>query len=280
MPIKIVTDSACDLPEDIVAQYGITVVPLYINLADRGYLDGIEITREEFYRQLPDYNPPPTTAAPSPEKFCQVYDGLAAQGATEILSIHMSISLSATVDTARLCAAEKRSIPVTVFDSGQLSLGTGFLVVRAAQAAAKGRPMQDILALLEEQTSRTHVFAALDTLEYLKRSGRMNGAVAGIGELLQIKPLLKMHNGNPTVERVRTNNGATRRLVELLSALTPLEQVAVVHTHAPDRADYVRRQAERLLPAGNILSVDITPVIGANIGPGAVGFAVVTARKS
>ena len=79
MPIKIVTDSACDLPEDMVAQYGITVVPLYINLANRGYLDGIEITREEFYRQLPDYNPPPTTAAPGPEKFCQVYEGLAAQ---------------------------------------------------------------------------------------------------------------------------------------------------------------------------------------------------------
>ena len=166
MPIKIVTDSACDLPEDIVAQYGITVVPLYINLANRGYLDGIEITREEFYRQLPDYNPPPTTAAPGPEMFCQVYDGLAAQGATEILSIHMSISLSATVDTARLCAAGKRSMPVTVFDSRQLSLGTGFLVVTAAQAAAEGRPMKDILALLEDQTSRTHVFAALDTLEY------------------------------------------------------------------------------------------------------------------
>ena len=108
----------------------------------------------------------------------------------------------------------------------------------------------------------------------------MDGAVAGIGDLLQIKPLLKMHNGNPTVERVRTNNGATRRLVDLLSALSPLDQAAVVHTHAPDKADYVRRQAEHLLPAGNILSVDITPVIGANIGPGAVGFAVVTARKS
>src|SRR4030042_2207474 len=97
MPIKFVTDSACDLPEDIVAQYGITVVPLYINLANRGYLDGIEITREEIYRQLPDYNPPPTTAAPGPAMFCQVDGGLAAQGATEILSIHMSISLSATV---------------------------------------------------------------------------------------------------------------------------------------------------------------------------------------
>jgi DegV family protein with EDD domain len=280
MPIKIVTDSACDLPEDIVAQYGITVVPLYINLANRGYLDEIEITREEFYRQLPDYDPPPTTAAPSPEMFCQVYEKLAAQGATEILSIHMSISLSATVNTAMLCAAEKRSVPVTVFDSRQLSLGTGFLVATAAQAAAEGRSMQDIVALLEEQTLRTHVFAALDTLEYLKRSGRMNAAVAGIGGLLRIKPLLKMHNGNPTVERVRTNNGATRRLVDLLSALAPLEQVAVVHTHAPDKADYVRRQAEHLLPAGNVWSVDITPVIGANIGPGAVGFACVTARRA
>lgn len=278
MSIKIVTDSTCDLPPEVIAQYGITVVPLYINIGSHGYLDGVELTRQEFYERLPTYSPFPTTAVPSPEMFCRAYDKAAAEGATEVLSIHISISLSSTVNSVRLCAQEISSIPVTVYDSKQLSLGTGFLVVRAAQAAAEGRSMSEIIEILEEQTARTHVFAALDTLEYLKRSGRMNGAVAGLGNLLQIKPLLKMNNGNPIVERVRTNNGATQRLITLLGELAPLEQVAIVHTHAPEKAENLLRQAKHLLPQSQVLSVDITPVIGANIGPGAAGFACVRAK--
>jgi DegV family protein with EDD domain len=164
---------------------------------------------------------------------------------------------------------------VTVFDSRQLSLGTGFLVQTAAKAAAEGRSMDEILALLDEQISRTHVFAALDTLEYLRRSGRMSWAVAGLGSLLQVKPLLKMYDGDPTSERVRTTNGATERLIELLSELAPFERVALIHTHATDRAEALRERVLQLLPAGDIPSVDITPVIGAHIGPGAVGFACV-----
>lgn len=156
---------------------------------------------------------------------------------------------------------------------------TGFLVVKAAQAAAEGRSMSAIIAMLEEQVSRTHVFAALDTLEYLRRSGRMNGAVASLGNLLQIKPILKMYNGNPTVERTRTGNGATRRLISMLSELAPLEQAALLHTHAAEKAEELRRQSQHLLPGTPVPSVDITPVIGANIGPCAVGFACVTARQ-
>jgi DegV family protein with EDD domain len=279
MSIKIVTDSTCDLPASVIARYGITVVPLYINFGAQGYLDGVELSRQEFYERLPHYDPPPTTATPSADVFRQTYERLAAEGATEVLSIHISVSLSATLDVARLGARETRAVPVTVFDSRQLSLGMGFLVQTAAQAAAEGRAMHEILALLEEQISRTHVFAALDTLEYLRRSGRMNGAVARLGNLLQVKPLLRMYDGDPTAERVRTNNGATRRLIHILSELVPLEQVALVHSHAPEKAEALRQQARHLLPEGELSSVEITPVLGANIGPGAVGFACVTARK-
>jgi len=279
MPIRIVTDSTCDLPQALVEQSGIAVVPLFINFPDRGYLDGVEISRSEFYERLPKSNPLPTTATPNPQMFCQTYDRLAAEGATELLSIHMSISLSATVDTARLCAKDNRAVPVTVLDSRQLSLGTGLLVLKAAQAAAEGCSMGEILAMLEDQIKRTHVFAALDTLEFLKRSGRMNSAVAGLGTLLQVKPLLKMYDGKPTVERVRTSNGAIRRLIEMFSELAPFEQVAIVHTHAPERAEVLRQQVQHLLPKGEVMSLDITPVIGAHIGPGAAGFAVVTAKR-
>ncbi len=278
MTIKIVTDSTCDLPEAIVARYGITVVPLYINFGDQSYLDGVELSRQEFYERLPDYESPPTTAAPGPEVYRQAYERLADEGATEVLSIHISISLSAVVDVARLGAKQTDAVPVTVFDSRQLSLGTGFLVLAAAKAAAEGRPMDEILSLLEEQISRSHVFAALDTLEFLRRSGRMNRVMAGLGSVLQIKPLLKMYDGNPTAERVRTRERAIERLISLLSELVPLEQVALVHTHAPDRAEELRQQVQHLLPEGETLSVEVTSVIGAHIGPGAVGFACVTAR--
>jgi len=278
MTIKVVTDSTCDLPEEIIAEYGITVVPLYINFGNQSYLDGVELSRKEFYERLPDSDPPPTTAIPGPQMVLQAYEKLAAEGATEILSIHISVSLSGTVNVARL-AAQEASVPVTVLDSGTLSMGTGFLVWTAAEAAAEGRPMDEIVALLEEQGSRTRVFAALDTLEFLRRSGRMNRVMAALGGWLQMKPLLKMYDGNPTAEKVRTTEHATNRLISLLSDLVPLEKVALVHTHALDRAEELRQKVQHLLPEGELLSVDITPVFGTHLGPGAVGFACVTARE-
>jgi DegV family protein with EDD domain len=280
MTIRIVTDSTCDLPEDIIAAYGISVVPLYINFGDQGYLDGIELSRKEFYTRLPDANPLPTTATPSPQKFAQVYEKLAAEGATEILSIHISISLSATVDQARLGAQETQAVPVTVLDSGQLSLGMGRMVLTAAKAAAAGLSKDVIISLVKDQGARTHVFAALDTLEFLRRSGRMHWAVAGLGSLLQIKPLLKMHNGTPESERVRTRECAIKRVIELVEEVGPLEELALVHTHAPEEAETLRQRSAHLFPAGRApLFAEVTPVIGTHIGPGAVGFACISTPK-
>jgi len=278
MSVRIVTDSTCDLPEEIVAEYDIAVVPLYINIGDQGYLDGVELSREEFYERLPDCDPPPTTATPGPEQFRQVYEALADEGATEIMSIHISESLSATVNSARLAAQAMESVPVTVLDSGSLSLGTGFLVLTAAEAAAAGQSVDEIAPMLEDQRARTHVFAALDTLEFLRRGGRMNRALAAVGTWLQMKPLLRMHAGDPTAEKVRTTEAATQRLIDLLGELVPLERVAVVHTHALERAADLLERARRLLPEGDVMSEDITPVFGVHLGPGAVGFACVSAR--
>jgi len=279
--IRIVTDSTCDLPEEIIDKYGITVVPLFINIGDRGYLDGVDITRQEFYEGLADYDPLPTTATPGIDAFRRVYDQLAEQGATQVLSIHISISLSATVDVARAAARETSSVPVTVFDSQQLSLGTGFLVLTAAKAAAQGLPMEEIVAMLEEQTSRTYVIAALDTLEYLKRSGRMNAVVASLGSVLQIKPLLIMHAGEPSGERVRTRERAMKRVIQFVSDLGPVEQLALVHTNAPQEAQDLYNQAIHLFSnQEEPLSVEVTPVLGTNIGPGVVGFACIAAKKA
>ena len=278
MSIKIVTDSNCDLPEATIAEHGINVVPLYINIGQQSYLDGIELSRQEFYERLPDYESVPTTSAPGPEAFRQVYERLAAEGATEVLSIHISASLSATFNIAHAAAQTTSVVPVTAFDSGQLTLGTGLLVLAAAKAAAAGHSMADILKMLESQASRTFTFAALDTLEFLRRSGRVTQLQAGLGSLLRIKPLLKMHGGQIAMERTRTRRRAIERLINLVSDLGPLEELTVVHTHALDRAHALHQQAGHLFPADKApMFAEVTPVIGSHIGPGAVGFVCITA---
>ena len=278
MTVRIVTDSTCDLPAETIARYGICVVPLFINVGEQGFLDGIDITREQFYKRLPTFPVHPTTAVPSPQKFRALYDSLVDEGATDVLSIHIAVALSAVVNVARVAAQETTSVPVTVFDSQQLSLGTGFLVETAAKMAQAGCPITEILAALNDQIKRSHVFAALDTLEFLKRSGRMNKYVAGIGALLQLKPILTMYDGKPDTERVRTRDRATKRLIEMLQGVGPLERLAIVHTHAPERVVELRSLSAHLLPTDDILAADITPVIGAHIGPGAFGFAVIGAQ--
>jgi DegV family protein with EDD domain len=277
--IRVVTDSNCDLPKDLVAECGITVVPLYINVGTDSYLDGVDMSREEFYEGLPHFRSHPTTSAPSPGQVYQVYKRLAAEGATHILSIHIASSLSAVVNSARLAAEELTEVPITVFDSGQLTLGTGLQVLSAARAAADGASVDEIVASLKEQGGRTYAVAALDTLEFLRRSGRLSRFEAGLGSLLQVRPLLKMHNGDMDMERARTRRRAVDRVIELVAELGPLEELALVHTHVPERVETLRQQAQHLFPESNMpLVAEVTPVIGAHVGPGAVGFVAVKAR--
>jgi len=278
MSIRIVTDSNCDLPEDIIQQYGIVVVPLYINIGTESYLDGVEMSHEEFYEGLPHFHTHPMTSVPGPGVFVEAFETLASEGATEILSIHIASSLSAMANSARLAAEQWDELPVTVFDSGNLTVGTGLQAVAAAKAAAEGCTMDEIVALLEDQASRTYCFAALDTVTFLRRSGRLTRLQWGLASVLQIKPLLKMNDGEFDMERVRTRRAALARVVELLDGLGPLEQLALVHTHAPEDAKALARQAAHLIPEGGIsLSAEVTPVIGTHIGPGAVGFVAVQA---
>jgi len=280
MPVKIVTDSTCDLPGEVVTDLDITVVPLYINVGQKSYLDAIDMTRQEFYERLPHFDHHPQTASPGPEMFRETYERLADEGADEVLSIHISVSLSGTLNTAKLAAKATEALPVSVFDSRQLSIGTGFLVEAAAKAAAAGQSISEIIEMLKERTKRTHLFAALDTLEFLQRSGRMSWAVSKIGGLLKIKPLLTMNDGNPGVEQVRTSKRAFRRLIGKLTDLHPLEELALVHTNAPEKIEELRQRARHLFPEGKEpVTVNVTPVIGTHIGPGAAGFACVSAGE-
>ena len=278
MSIKIVTDSTCDLPQEVIKKLEIIVVPLYINIGDKGYLDGIDIKRKDFYTNLPKYDVHPTTATPSIETFKSIYKKQAKNGADEILSIHISESLSATVKVADSAAKEFKDIPLTVRDSQQLSMGTGFQVELAARMAKAGKSMKAIIKALDDLMSRTFVAAGLDTLEFLRRSGRMNVFLAGIGSLLQLKPILTMRRGLPGSEKVRTSKKAGERLIKMLKENLPIERFALLHTNAAEKAVAFKNQVLDLLPKEKIFSMDITPVIGAHIGPDAVGYALVSKR--
>jgi DegV family protein with EDD domain len=276
MTVKIVTDSTCDLPENVIQELGITVIPLYINLFDKGYLDGVEISRQDFYTNLPDYEVHPTTGIPGLNSFMQAYEALFNNGASEILSIHISESLSGTVGVAQTAADQFEKIPITVRDSEQLSLGTGFQVETAALLANEGKTMDQILAVLDDIMPRTFVTAGLQTLDFLRRSGRMNAFMAGLGSLLQLKPILTMKNGLPGSERVRTASKAEARLIEMLEQHQPIERFALLHTSAPREADAFFSKIRDLIPKSEVYSMDITPVIGAHIGPGAIGYAIIS----
>lgn len=275
MTVRILTDSTCDLPADIIAGLGITVIPLYIHVGNEHYADGVDITREQFYQNLRHFEHHPTTAVPSPAKFHALYESLAEEGATEILSIHISETLSGAVNVARVTAAEPTSVPVTVVDSRNLSMGTGFLVQTAAELARAGRKVAEILPVLESQIKRTHVWAALDTLEFLRRSGRMSRALSTVGEILQIKPIMKMHDGISGVERVRTRKAALARLMEIMNTYSPFEKLAFLHSNALDQARDLQEKMTYLVPESGALFGVVNPVLGAHIGPGVIGFAAV-----
>ncbi len=278
MTIRIVTDSNCDLPPPLIQRYGITVVPFYINIGARSYLDSVEMSHSEFYAGLPRFEVQPMTSVPGPGAFVEIFERLAAEGASQVLSIHIDTNLSAMLNSARLAAESTTAVPVTVVDSGNLTLGTGLQVLAAARAAAAGQSVPDIVARLQNMAARTYCFAVLDTLVYLRRSGRLSHFQWGLGSVLRIKPILKMNNGTVEMERVRSAGKAQERLIELLQALGPLEDLSLVHTHAPERAEALGQQVSHLFPPGvDRLMAEVTPVIGAHIGPGAVGFVAVRA---
>lgn len=278
MSIKIVTDSACDVPEALARQWGITVVPVYINVGGHSYQEGVELSRQEFYANLSGYDPYPTTAAPALGTFAEVYERLTQDGATEILSIHLASELSATFNAARLGAAAADSAPVTLFDTRQITLGAGLLVLLAAEMAAAGRAMSEITAALAERVAKTRVFGMIDNLEALRRSGRVNWAAFGIGTLLQIKPVMMIHQGKITVAaRIRTQKRAIKEMMGMVEELRPFERLAVIHVNAREAAEQLCQQAAHLFDKDQPpLTMGITPAIGAHLGVGAVGFAVIS----
>ncbi len=278
MTVRIVTDSTCDVPPEIAEKLRITIVPVYINIGDQSYLDGIELSRRDFFINLPHYDSFPTTAAPASGAFTRVYQELVDEGATQILSLHIAANLSNTFNAARLGAEDVGGAQVSLWDTRQITMGSGLQVIAAAEAAAGGASVDEILAMLQVARSKTRIYAILDTLEFLRRSGRVGWAQFGLGTLLRIKPVLEVYEGDVIMkERVRTTKRATSRLIELVESQQPFARIAVLHANNLAGANHIQELAAHLFPAGqNPLFMEITPAIGSHIGPGAVGFAFTT----
>ena len=274
MKIGFVTDSTSDIPGDLAHRYGIQVIPALVNINGKSYTDGIEISREEFYTRLPQLNPPPMTSSPSVGAFQLCYEKLFRAGVDYVVSIHPPNDLSGIFNAARL-AGQEFGQRVKVLDSGQLSLGLGFQVILAAEAAARGAILEEVLAGVESVRKRVRLAALLDSIEYIHRSGRVSWAVAMIGGMLRLQPLIELRYG--LVHRLgqaRTRLQGIERLVETLNSWGPLERLAVLHTNAESAALQLLEDVKAKVKVPPLL-INVTTAIGTHVGPNGLGFVAV-----
>ena len=274
MTVRIVTDSSCDLPQELADSLGVTIVPLSVRFGDTEYIDRTTITTDEFWAKCAQSPVLPETAAPAPGQFKKVYEDLVADGATAVVVIALSSSLSATMQSAELAAKDAAgAIDVRIVDSRNASMGLGLTVLDCAEAARKGATADEIVALAESLIPRTHVFGALDTLENLKKGGRIGGAKAMLASALSIKPLIEVRNG--LVEEAgkqRTRSKALAFLVDVLKQHDgKLERVGILHAQCADIDAFV--QSVKSVYSGDVIVGDIGAVIGTHAGVGSIGIA-------
>jgi DegV family protein with EDD domain len=275
--VAIVTDSTAYLPASVVDAHGIHVVPLHVVIAGIEYSEGVDVSTTEVAAALRAFRPV-STSRPSPQAFLDAYEKAAADGATAVVSVHISSDMSSTVESAHL-AARHSPVPVTVVDSRSLGMAMGFGVVSAAELAAEGASPQEVADRALWRCEGSTVVFYVDTLEHLRRGGRIGLASAFLGSALAIKPILGLSDGHIRgVEKVRTSGRALARLEELALAAGDAPQgvdVAVHHLDSQSRAeDLANRLRDRMEGAHEILTVELGAVVGAHVGPGTLAVAV------
>ncbi|HYB01480.1 MAG TPA: DegV family protein [Ktedonobacteraceae bacterium] len=282
MTIRLVTDSTADIPQDRAKADGIIVVPLTVFFGEEAYLDGIDLDNEGFYKKLQESKDLPRTSQPSPSAFQEAYIKLIDEGADAIISVHLSSKLSGTYQSA--CTARDtlpdsvRKIPIEIIDSKNISIAMSRSVMRAAQEAKEGLSLEEIKAHIFDELSRTHILCVLDTLEYVKRGGRIGGARAFLGNMLSVKPIIALKDGEVIpVEQPRTRNKAYARVAELLSEMGPIEHVSIGESSggvAEQLAQYVRT-----VYTGDLPMYKLGATLGTHTGPGTAAIAVVIAKQ-
>jgi len=269
MPVKVVTDSVADIPPQIIAKLGITIIPVLLRFGEEVLRDGIDITTDHFFERLASSRITPTTAVPSLDAFARVYARLGEE-TDEILVIMLSGRLSgmynAALQSARLVESKYR---IEVVDSKCAVMSQGFLAIRAAQAANEGASIDEILKIVQRDIPRVEMRAAFDTLEYLKRGGRIGKAQAFLGSMLKVNPIITIKDG--VVEpagRARSRTKAIDRLVEFAASYKHIEEIAVEDAACPDDNDYIVKRLGKIFPVERIYCSRATPVIGTHTGPG------------
>ena len=270
--VRIVTDSASDLPDDAVAEHGIDVVPLTIRFGAEELVDRRDLTPREFWARCALSPELPQTAAPSPGAFEAAFRRAADDGCAGVVCVTLSAALSGTFQSARLAAeAVAPVIPVRVVDSRSVTMGLGLMCLAAARMSEAGKGIVDVAGAAESLVGRTHVYAALDTLENLRKGGRIGGARAMLGSVLAIKPIITVRDGCVEPEsKSRTRSRALRYLVDKVAEHPEAEDLAVVHGDAPDVDQFVD-QLRAVYTRGDITVAQIGSVIGTHAGPRVVG---------
>ncbi len=272
--IQVAADSVCDLPDEIVRNLDIRIIPTYVNIGGQSIPDdGVGLDRQAFYRQLPSMTAQPTTAAPSPGEAEAFYRNMLNDGAENIVSIHVPERLSGVLNTMRLGARAVDAERVRLVDSLQLTFGIGLQVWAAAELAVEGASLNDILEAIERVRQHTEVYAIIDTMQYLQRSGRVNSLVAGIGTLLKIKPIVRVADGDITaLARSRTWSRAEAKLKALTQDQAPLDRLAVLHIDNRLGAERFLDSIREIAPQETHI-IEVCPTLGAHIGPGSIGVA-------
>jgi DegV family protein with EDD domain len=275
--IRIVTDSTADLPEEIVQELSITVVPSIVRFGADALREGVDITNAEFYHRITVDPEHPSTSQPSPGEFVEAYQGIAAE-ADEIISIHVSSNLSGTIESATLAAGNEAVVtPVHVVDSLSVSMALGSLVVLAAERARDGVGVEAIVSELNDWIPRGRICFLLDTLEYLKRGGRIGAAQAFLGSLLKVKPILHIMNGVvEPLDRSRSVKKATDRMVRYLhdeAGDGRLAYAGMLYSTDKELAMAIKDRIDAEFEVGRWYVTEVGAVIGAHTGPGAVGVA-------
>jgi DegV family protein with EDD domain len=272
--VRIVTDSSSDIPRAIAEELGITIIPMTIAFGEQSYRDGIDLTADEFYARLGSEKQLPMTSQPPPALFQHAYEHLVTQG--EVVSVHVSHKFSGTIETARSVAGQVAPGAITIVDSGSTSMGLGLCAIAAAKAARAGADRAACAAAAASVASRLQIAVAFETLEYLRRGGRIGRARAFLGGLLRLKPILTVKDGEAhPVTRVRSRAKALDELFSLCTRVDRPTDVVVLHTTTPDDAVELVRRARVALPGVTMYEGRFGPVLGVHGGPGMIGLCVV-----
>jgi DegV family protein with EDD domain len=271
VPVRIVTDSAADIPSSVVQELGITVVPAYVNFGIKSYRDGVDISCDEFYERLVNGPVYPSTAQATPADFARAYQSLAKE-TDEIISIHMSDKFSGTFSSAqrgKAQAAIKGNI--TMVDSGTITMALGIIVISAARLANSGKTRAEIMDNVRKGVENTRLLGTFDTLKYLARGGRIGKGKALLGSVLNVKPVVTVREGMiAPVGNFRTRTKAIDKLCEMVQNATGVQELAVAHSTTPDEAESLKNRLSPFVDDGRFYLARLGPAIGVHTGPGTI----------